>query len=53
MGLPEVAGVGVENSRMEIAVETMGKAPVNSGTVTTGLPDRLTAVVAAVVVGVT
>lgn len=38
---------------MEIAVQTTGKAPVNSGTVTAGLPDGHTAVVAAVGVGVT
>ncbi len=44
---------GVENSGKEIAIQTTGKAPVNSGTVTTGLPDGRTAVVAAVVVGVT
>lgn len=30
---------------MEIAVQTAGKAPVDSGTVTTGLPDGHTAVV--------
>lgn len=53
MGLPGVAGVGVEDSGMEIAAQTEGKAPVNSGTVTAGLPDGRTAVVAAVVVGVT
>lgn len=35
---------------MEIAVQTAGKAPVNSGTVTAGLPDGHTAVV---VVGLT
>lgn len=38
---------------MEIAIQTAGKAPVNSGTVTAGLPDGHTAVVAAVVVGLT
>lgn len=51
--LPGAAGVGVENSGMEIAIQIAGKAPVNSGTVTTGRPDGHTAVVAAVVVGVT
>lgn len=48
-GLPGVSGVGVENSGMKIAVQTAGKAPVNSGTVTAGLPDGRTAVVAAVI----
>lgn len=52
-GLPGVSGVGVENSEMKIAVQTAGKAPVNSGTVTAGLPDERTAVVAAVVAVVT
>lgn len=31
--LPWVGGVGVENIAMEIAVQTVGKAPVNSGAV--------------------
>lgn len=53
VGLPGVAGVWVEDSGMEIAVQTAGKAPVNSGTVTAGLPDGRTAVVATVVVGMT
>lgn len=34
---------------MEIVAQTAGKAPVNSGTVTAGLPDGQTSVVAAVV----
>lgn len=38
---------------MEIAIQTAGKAPVNSGTVTAGLPDGHAAVVATVVVAVT
>lgn len=38
---------------MEIAVQTVGKAPVHSGTVTTGLPDGQTTVVVAVVILVT
>lgn len=38
---------------MEIAAQSAGKAPVNSGTAATGLPDGRAAVVAAVVVGVT
>jgi len=38
---------------MEIVVQTAGKAPLNSGIVTAGLPYGQTAVVAAVVGGVT
>lgn len=38
---------------MEIAAQTAGKAPLNSGTVTVGLPDGHTAVVVVDVVGVT
>lgn len=38
---------------MEIAVQTTGKAPVNSGTVTASLHGGHTAVVAAVIVGLT
>lgn len=34
---------------MEIAGQTAGKAPVNSGTVTTVLPDGHTAVVVAII----
>lgn len=49
VGLPGAAGMGVENSGMKIAAQTMGKAPVNSGTVTTVLPDGHAAVVAALV----
>lgn len=38
---------------MEIAAQAAGKAPINSGTVTAGVSDGHTAVVAAVAVGVT
>lgn len=48
-----VASVGVENSGMKIAVQTAGKAPVISGTVTASLPYGRTAVVAAVMAVVT
>lgn len=48
-----VASVGVENSGMKIAVQTAGKAPIISGTVTAGMPYGRTAVVAAVMAVVT
>lgn len=52
-GLPGAAGVGEEDSGMEIAVQAAGKAPVNSGTVTADLSNGHTAVGAMVVVAVT
>lgn len=52
-GAPRGCWCGGGGLWMEIAVQTVGKAPVHSGTVTTGLPDGQTTVVVAVVVLVT